>query len=387
MRIAYVSTDPGIPVFGCKGASVHVQEMVRAFLAKGADITLFSPCLEGDVPRDLEGIGLHPLPSIPKGCADERTNKQIALNTHIAKALDDEGPFDLIYERHALFAHAAMEYANEHGIESVLEVNAPLIDEQARHRSIVRIDEAILSACNAFLAAKNIVAVSPEVATYAKGLCAPAARTRVEPNAVNPSRFRKPASFGGPFRVGFLGTLKPWHDVALIIKAFALLKQDVPDAELLIVGDGPERAILARQAEAAGVIGSVQFTGAVPAAKVPFWLAKMHVGLATYRKDDPFYFSPLKLFEYMAAGLPSVVSQVGDLADMIQEGQTGLSVPPNDPDALADVLRSLARDPDLTRKMGSTARQHVLATQTWDHVAARVLSRADLAPQQRRAVV
>lgn len=376
MRIAYVSTDPGIPVFGCKGASVHLQEMLRAFLAKGAEVTLFSPRMEGDPPQDLAAVIQHPLPPLPNGDASERARCQIALNRDVAQALQAQGPFDLIYERHALFAHAAMDYARTQHIPSVLEVNAPLIDEQSRHRSLERIDDALLLACRAFTAAEHVVAVSPQVAEYARDMGAPAERVTVEPNAVNPSRFPEPAGFAGQFCVGFLGTLKPWHDVPLIIEAFAILRQAIPTAKLLIVGDGPERRTLTVQADAADLTDAVQFTGAVPADEVPHWLAQMHVGLATYKGSDPFYFSPLKLYEYMAAGLPSVVSRVGNLEDAIEEGETGLSLPPDDAQALARVLTKLANDPALVRAMGRRARARVLATQTWDDVADRVLLRA-----------
>lgn len=378
MRIAYVSTDPGIPVFGCKGASIHLQEMVRAFLATGAEVTLFSPRMEGVAPQDLTAVIQHPLPPVNKGDASARAEKQIALNCDVLRALAAQGPFDLIYERHALFANAAMHYARIHHIPSVLEVNAPLIDEQTRHRSLERSDDALRLASRAFADAESVVAVSPQVAQYAQYMGTPAERVTVEPNAVNPSRFPEPARFDGGFCVGFLGTLKPWHDVSLIIRAVAILRQSVPTAKLLIVGDGPERDTLNAQADAAGIADAVQFTGAVPADEVPYWLAQMHVGLATYSGSDPFYFSPLKLYEYMAAGLPSVVSRVGTLADTIDEGETGLSVPPDDADALAAALTKLANDPVLVQVMGRAARARVLATQTWDDVADRVLRRAGI---------
>lgn len=380
MRIAYVSTDPGIPVFGCKGASVHLQEMVRAFLTKGAEVTLFSPRMEGVPPQDLAAVTQHPLPHLSKGAASERARGQIALNNDVAQALEAQGPFDLIYERHALFAHAAMDYAHARQVPSVLEVNAPLIDEQSRHRSLERIDDALLLGCRAFAMANHVVAVSPQVAQYARDMGAPAERITVEPNAVNPARFPEPAKFDGAFCVGFLGTLKPWHDVSLIIETFAILRQTLPTVKLLIVGDGPERRTLTVQADAAGLIDAVQFTGAVPADEVPHWLGQMHVGLATYSDGDPFYFSPLKLYEYMAAGLPSVVSRVGGLADTIEEGVTGLSVPPDDACALARALTELASDPALIQAMGRSARARVLATQTWDDVAHRVLLRAGVEP-------
>lgn len=386
MRIAYISTDPGIPVFGCKGASIHVQEMLRAFLTKGAEITIFSPKIDDDPPADLAAVKCHRLPEVPKGNAAQRANHLMELNNSVRNVFEiaDKmaAPFDLIYERHALFAHAAMCYARSAEIPSVLEVNAPLIDEQMRHRSLDRVDDAILSTIHAFESANHIVAVSPEVADYVKLHGASESQVQVIPNAVNPLRFQTVAQFDGPFRIGFLGTLKPWHDLPLIAEAFAIVRQSIPNAELLIVGDGPERSSLEAQLKKLGILDATQFTGAVPADEVPTWLNKMHVGLATYRGSDSFYFSPLKLYEYMAAGLPVVISRVGNLQDAIVEGTIGISVPPDDVQALADALIGLATAPNRAKTMGGAARDHVLATHTWDNVAERVLKSAGLGQVQ-----
>lgn len=382
MHIAYVSTDPGIPVFGCKGASIHVQEMLRAFLARGAEVTIFSPKIDDEPPADLEAVKCHRLPKIPKGNAAQRAAHLLELNSSVSHALEMNDSFDLVYERHALFAHAAMSFAKSVQIPSVLEVNAPLIDEQMRHRSLEKVDDAILSTIHAFESADHIVAVSPEVADYVKLHGASDSRVEVIPNAVNPLRFQTAAQFDGPFRIGFLGTLKPWHDLPLIADAFAIVRQSIPDAELLIVGDGPERSSLEAQLRKLGLLEATIFTGAVPAEEVPIWLNKMHVGLAPYRGSDSFYFSPLKLYEYMAAGLPVVISRVGNLQDAIVEGTIGFSVPPDDVEALAAVLIKLAIEPNRAKTMGGAARDHVLATHTWDNVAERILTSAGLGQEQ-----
>lgn len=372
MRIAYVSTDPGIPVFGTKGASIHVQEMLRAFLAQGAAVTLLSPRIEGDCPADLAGVTLHPLPAMPKGEAEARAEASLALNTALASALDGLGPVDLIYERHALYAHAAMEWAAERGIPGLLEVNAPLVEEQARHRTLALPEAAEASARRAMTAAHVVAAVSPAVATHAAAMGA--RKVEVVPNAITPARFPLRPAPEGPFTLGFLGGLRPWHDTGTAIEALALLRRDaVPDARLLIVGDGPERPNLAALAQRLGLGGAVAFAGAVPPAEVPLHLARMHVGLAPYAASEAFYFSPLKLYEYMAAGLPVVASRVGHLPDAVAHGQTGLLTPPQDPAALAAALAQLAATPDLRAKLGAAARKHVLAHHTWQGVAARLL--------------
>lgn len=376
MRIAYVCTDPGIPVFGSKGASIHVQEMLRAFLKLGAGVTLFSPRMDDPVLADLTGVRRHPLtPEKPAGKADAeaRARQQLGLNRTVAGALEAEGPFDLVYERHALFAHAAMEWAREKGLPSILEVNAPLIAEQKQHRSLACEAEAVEATGRAMQAAAHVIAVSPAVADYCAGF---GAQARVVPNGVNPDRFASPARHDGPFTVGFLGTLKPWHDVDTLIDAFGLLAPGLPDARLLIVGEGPERERLEARLAAMGLADKARFTGAVPADRVAAELAQMSVGIACYRGDQPFYFSPLKLYEYMAAGLPVVVSRTGGLEDLTAAGCFGPDVPPEDPPALAAALAGLAADSARRAAMGSAARDHVLRHQSWDGIARDLLARA-----------
>lgn len=378
MRIAYVCTDPGIPVFGSKGASIHVQEMVRAFRKLGAEVTLFSPRMNDPAPSDLAGVRCHPLkPETPAGKSDAegRARQQLALNRTVAEALDAEGPFDLVYERHALFAHAAMEWAKGRDIPSILEVNAPLIDEQKQHRSLACEEEAVAATGRTMQAAAQVIAVSQAVADYCAAFGADA---RVVPNGVNPDRFAVPARHEGPFTVGFLGTLKPWHDVDTLIDAFGLLAADLPEAHLLIVGEGPERQRLEARLAALGIADKAQFTGAVPADRVAAELARMSVGIACYRQDQPFYFSPLKLYEYMAAGLPVVVSRTGGLEKLTGAGRFGLDVPPEDPPALASALTRLAADRAQRAAMGAAARDHVLHHHSWDGIARDLLARAGI---------
>lgn len=378
MRIAYVSTDPGIPVFGTKGASIHVQEILRAFLRRGADVTLISPRLRDTPPDDLAAVTCHALPKPPKGAeTDARADWALATNADVAAVLAENGPFDLIYERHALFAHAAMETAAARDTPSILELNAPLIDEQERHRALVRRDAAADSARRAFAAAGCVASVSQGAADYAARFGADPGRIEVVPNGVNPSRFPKMDPAEGPFTIGFLGSLKPWHDTATLIEAFALLRAGpVPDAQLLIVGDGPDRAGIEARLDALELGAAAHLTGAVPASEVPDWLARMHVATAPYSADQPFYFSPLKIYEYMAAGLPVVASRIGDLPKVLDHGTLGRLADPDDPGAMAQALGQLAGDPARRARLGAAARAHVLAHRTWDAVADRLLTAA-----------
>src|SRR5205807_294105 len=97
-----------------------------------------------------------------------------------------------------------------------------------------------------------------------------------------------------------------------------------------------------------------------------------------------FYFSPLKVFEYMAAGLPVVASRIGQLTDVIQHERSGLLCPPGSAAACAEAVDRLRGDPVLREYLGSQARGAVLQKHTWEAVVKRVLSLAGLAVGQSR---
>jgi glycosyltransferase involved in cell wall biosynthesis len=384
MRIAYVCADPGVPVFGFKGCSVHVQEVISALLSNGAEVELFAVRTGGDPPPTLRNLPIHALPTPAQAGLAGRERATFAANGHLWSALEREGPFDMVYERYSLWSFAGVQYASEHKIPGMLEVNAPLIEEQAAHRGLVARDLATSVSEKVFASASALLAVSREVASYLETFPGTSGRIHVVPNGVDPHRFSSgpapalPAP--GVFTVGFVGTLKPWHGLPTLIDAFALLHRRDQSTRLLIVGDGPERPNLeAAIHDPLSPIPnpqSILFTGAVAPADIPSHLASMDVAVAPYPEQDTFYFSPLKVYEYMAAGLPVVASRVGQLAGLINDGETGLLCPPGDVPALAAALDRLRLDPDLRTRLGAGARSTALRAHTWDGVVRRILALA-----------
>ena len=150
MRIAYVCTDPGIPVFGRKGASVHAQAVLTELVRAGHEVHLLTPRPGGDPsPGDpLTEVIVHPLPAIGRGDAAARELRAQASDAHVAGLLSAIEP-ELVYERYALWGRTATDWAATHGVRSVLEVNAPLVTEQARFRELVHVAAANEVACRA----------------------------------------------------------------------------------------------------------------------------------------------------------------------------------------------------------------------------------------------
>jgi glycosyltransferase involved in cell wall biosynthesis len=392
MRIAYVCADPGIPVFGrkrgevrVKGCSIHVQEMIRALTRLGARVELFATGAEGEPPPDLRGVPVHPLPPVAGGEPAGRERAALATNDGLRAALARTGPFDLVYERYSLWSFAGMRHARESGVPGLLEVNAPLIEEQAEHRGLVDRPAAEQVMSRVFADATRLIAVSDGVAAYLDRQPGTSGRVLVVPNGVDPDRFRPglPASLpGGPgsFTVGFVGALKPWHGLANLIAAFAQLRRREPSARLLVVGDGPERRRTAEDLSARGLGDAAHFTGPVQPDSIPGLLASMDVAVAPYPALTNFYFSPLKVYEYMAAGLPVVASRVGQLDGLIEHGVNGLLCHPDDPAALAEALGVLRLDPGLRERLGRAARATILRGHTWEAAARRILGSAGITP-------
>ena len=371
MHIAYVCLDPGIPVFGTKGASVHIQEVVREYRRRGHDVTVYATRRGSDVPDDLAELRVVDVPITTRD-EEERERAQQAASASVSDMVR-AGGYDLVYERYSLFSTVIAEC----GVPGILEVNAPLIDEQRTHRVLVDEQAADAALQEQVQAALATICVSDPVRDW---VIARTEGTRVftVPNGVNVHRITpQPESPGAPV-VTFVGTLKPWHGVDVLLRARA---QAHKDWQLRIIGDGPMRAELDDLARSLGI--DVDFRGAVAPDVIPQHMAGTAIGVAPYPAmdtDSDQYFSPLKVYEYMAAGLPVVASRVGQLPEIM--GESAYLVPPSDPEALAEALDALVANPAERARVGSDNRRQAEREHSWactvDHILAHAGVKEDV---------
>ena len=365
MHTAYVCLDPGIPVFGTKGASVHIQEVVREYRRRGHDVTVYATRRGSDVPDDLAELRIVDVPITTRD-EEERERAQQAASASVSDMVR-AGGYDLVYERYSLFSTVIAEC----GVPGILEVNAPLIDEQRTHRVLVDEQAADAALQEQVQAALATICVSDPVRDW---VIARTEGTRVftVPNGVNVHRITpQPESPGAPV-VTFVGTLKPWHGVDVLLRARA---QAHKDWQLRIMGDGPMRAELDDLARSLGI--DVDFRGAVAPDAIPQHMAGTAIGVAPYPAmdtDSDQYFSPLKVYEYMAAGLPVVASRVGQLPEIM--GESAYLVPPSDPEALAEALDALVANPVERAQVGSDNRRQAEREHSWTGTVDHILAHA-----------
>jgi glycosyltransferase involved in cell wall biosynthesis len=365
MRLLYLSTDPGVPVLGHKGASVHLRQLAGALAEAGVDVHIASPRVapEGDVVA--AAVSLHRiLPVLPKDHVEATLEPAVAAQTEAVLALALRLEVDAIYERFALFSAAGVRAAATLGLPHALEVNAPLREEARRYRTLphpelARVLEAETMACT-----DRVLAVStPMAAALARDDVDPA-RIEVVPNGVAAQHFRSPRRDPARFVVGFAGSLKPWHGIGTLVDAVAR----VGEVHLEVLGHGPSAELLDRLPA-----DRVTRLGTRPHAEVPTIMAGWDAGAAPYAPLEGFWFSPLKVLEYMAAATCPVVSDLGDAAATLGGGERGVLVPAGDTDALADAISALARDREHARRLGERARAWVRANRSWSVNARRVL--------------
>ena len=146
------------------------------------------------------------------------------------------------------------------------------------------------------------------------------------------------------FVVGWVGSFRGFHGLDTVVDAFAVFHRREPGTRLLLGGTGAEMHAVRDHAVALGIADAVVLPGAIAHTEMPEFIAAMDVALVSARPDAGFHYSPLKLREYMACGVPVVAPRLGEIPRALHDGEDALLHQPGDADALADRLSRLHDD-------------------------------------------
>ncbi len=389
-RVLFVRSDLGPPLVA-GGSLAHIEGVVSGLRGAGVTVDLITPTpVRG---FDPGAVGVTLLPPDP-GHELSVELPPLAYNLEQLPAIAERlrrRPVDLIYARHALGAFAAAIAAGEAGLPFVVEYNGPEVwiarNWGAARRELPLFEELERRVLRA---ADLVVAVSEPLRKPLHEAGVPEERILVQPNGVVPERFdpavhaeagaRRRAAWGvepGGTVVGFVGTFGPWHGAELLAEAARGLASE-PGMLFVFAGAGPRAAATERLFVEAGLAGRARLVGRVAPDEIPEILAGIDVAVTPQVPNadgTPFFGSPTKLFEYMAAGRAIVASELDQLGEVIEHDVSGWLVPPNDPRALAAALAALAADPEKRRQLGNAARETALARYSWRAHVGAILAR------------
>lgn len=384
LRIGFLRTDLEVALMDMSvGGSVsHVQGIVGGLLDAGHTVTTYAAApLAGLDPQRV------PARTIPVWLSSDLPIEMLEVLAnlpfiwHGVRRMRQDG-IQLIYQRYSLHNVAGILLGAWLGVPVVLEANNSEVQMRQKWSRLRLAGLARRLERLALTRADLVVTVSERNRqTFSEMGYAPI-NLRVMPNAVNPTVFSTERGDGGLRQrlgletkvvIGFVGLFYPWHGVVHLARAFVALAAQAPQAHLLLVGDGDDRARVQGVLTEAGLSERVTFAGMVPHAQVPHYLQAMDIVTAPHAPWKEFFGSPIKLFEYMSSGRAVVVSNLGQLGEIIQDARTGLLVPPGDEAALAAALLRLTGDPALRAALGAAARAEVLAHHTWQQTAAAIL--------------
>lgn len=354
------------------GQSVHVEELIHAFREAGHEVMVVGPRFyeQSDFGGESRTVAI--LRRLLPGFLGELA--ELAYNLpawwRLRRAYRSFRP-DFVYERCNLYFLAGALLARLDGAVLFLEVNSPLAEERARFGGLwLRWLAAGLERWT-WRSAARVLPVTRVLGDMLVVQGVDDARIRVVPNGIVPARFPPRAPAAGPGVVlGFVGFVRAWHGLDTVIDALAT-EAEAASLTLVVVGDGPVREELEAQAARLGVAERVRFTGLVAHDAVAGHVLGFDIAL---QPSVTAYASPLKIFDYMAAGCAIVAPDQPNIREILEDGRTALLFDPSAPGAQWAAIGRLLREPGLRVALGQAAREELLRRDyTWRGNARRIV--------------
>jgi glycosyltransferase involved in cell wall biosynthesis len=344
------------------GQAVHMDELIAALKRLGHDIVVVGPARTA---RLEFGDDDNPVAFLKRGLPPmlyemlEFAYNLVAI-PRLWQAIRQQRP-DAVYERYNLFFLTGPLLCRLHAIPLLLEVNAPICEERIAIDGLVLRRLAIWTQRTAWRSAEFVLPVTEVLAGYVRRAGVAVERIDVIPNGIDAAKFadlpsretaKQALGLSGKLVLGFTGFVREWNGLDRVVDLLAVHGAEF-DLHLLLVGDGPARAELVRRADRAGVAARMTITGIVSREQIGDHIAAFDIAL---QPGVTPYASPLKLFEYMAAGLAIVAPDQPNIREILTDRADALLIDSARPETLAAAISELCRDDGLRARLGAAAR-------------------------------
>ncbi|GGJ44215.1 glycosyltransferase family 4 protein [Neoroseomonas lacus] len=363
------------------GQGVHLESLVAALRSAGHEVLVVGPPGYAEAGLGTESQVIARVRRLLPGFAAELAELAYTIPGYrrLRRAAREFSP-DVLYERANLFYLAGALLAGRLGLPFLLEVNSPLAQERTAFGNLRLRRLAGWAERFVWRRADRVLPVTEVLAGIVAAAGVERERIVVVPNGINLASF-PPAPPAQAERttivLGFIGFVREWHGLDAVLRAMAE-RQMGPRIVLQVAGEGPARLGLERIAAELGISEHVHFTGLISREAVPKLLAGFDIAL---QPAAVAYASPLKVFEYMAAGRAIVAPDQPNIREVLTHERTALLFTPGDAAALWAAVMRLASNPELRDRLGASARMEAISRDfTWAGNARRV---AEIAEQVR----
>jgi glycosyltransferase involved in cell wall biosynthesis len=384
MKVVYHHRTQGA---GAEG--VHISSMIKGFEELGYSVSVVGP----------PGVTLNPNRTMSGsssfvgrffGVVARKTPQiifefvEIAYNLisfpRLLKFVRSNKP-DFIYERYSLYCLVGVLVSASSKTPIILEMNDTVdMDRSRQGRKLIMVSLAQWFERFIMNRATLLVVVSTYLKSFLVEKGIPPEKIVVTPNAVHadifdPSRFdreaiREKRSLNQKVVVGFVGAFVKWHRTDLLIQALARVIPTHPNVVGLLVGSGVEEERCKLLAIESGICENVLFSGQVPHESIPEYVFAMDMGVMP---GSNVFGSPMKIFEYMAMGVPAIGPRYSPIEEIIDDGVNGYIFTPEDLNDLTKTILQFVDSSDLRKEFGSAARKKILSKHLWSHNAANAV--------------
>jgi len=374
-------------VRGTGAEGVHIAGIVNGFRSLGHKVMLVSPTnVDPTKSRSLArpfGKNDKGITKILHKMADTLPQPffelmEIAYNTvgvaRLHKVIKKYGKVDIIYERYAFFNFAGALVSKMKRIPLIIEVNELSGLKRVRGQYFVRlcsfIERRILRQARLVVVVseflnkevhERIHPAETRVLTVPNGVPEEWKKRNVSAEAA--SSLRNKYDFNNKKVICFVGGLVEWHNFGLLLQAFKRVITDGYDCVLMFVGEGPMREYILDKARELGIDSNILLVGNVPHEEIPVYLASADILVIPETNE---FRSPIKLFEYMAAGKPVVAPKKAGIEAIITHGVDGFMFEPGNASSFADAMMRILQNETVALKLGKNARKNVFANYTWE---------------------
>ena len=380
-QAAYVSyADYGGPL-------VHTREFVKAFRKLNHSLTVHAPFLKKDVPygghRKTRTFFNAVFAHLPAACRRLKLEfyqlRKLArdwMKWRHFRDLYRNNRVDIVVIRMDAFVMGASYAARKCRIPYIVEING-VLSEDYPDRVTNRFEKCLLSE------AAGIFTVVPELKDMYIARGVQENKIRVVTNGVCVEDFTAPdpavvaeslrSTLHDRIVVGYLGTFAAYQSLSSVIDGFRNALAEIPSLHLLLIGDGQATPEIRDRLSGTATADRVTFTGRIPYGHVPAYLSLCHIAVNPMRRiyREGFHCAPIKMFEYMAAGLPIISSDLPSLRRILADA--AVFVEQNSPEDWHKMLVKLAGDEAFRRRKGDESLQRLHECGfTWENNAQKV---------------